>query len=241
MYREEVASQSAPQLAEFAASVITDEAVDEAVRKQTEMLVNHLTTSPYIQAQVTLLLKKSVIDLTNDPSIQSQVAALIGTAITNQHNQELLFDLVVRALQDAQVQGAATALGLTSVHDVLDDEHIRAHASEMLRSLLADEALRRNTSEALWQVVKGTVTPGFMSGTSTAPTGESADKTAKPVKKRKRKERDEEKAPPAETSSVAERLHQQELHERALRRRQQELARKSPRDHKASGHSTQPE
>ena len=55
----------------------------------------------------------------------------------------------------------ATTLLTSSVHEILDDPVVAAHANRLLQSLLQDPSLRKETANAVWGVVRALITLGY--------------------------------------------------------------------------------
>lgn len=108
----------------------------------TELLRRLIHQDLVVEAAYELVLK-----VLKDPYVQAEFNKVVGCALTDDYNQELLYDLLKNVMENTELQQVAR----TTVLEVIEDH-----------------SLQEVSSNALWSVLKGAVTPAW--GSSPAQT-----------------------------------------------------------------------
>lgn len=119
--------------------MVAQKIVCDLLRKQQTLeLLTHLLCKLLKEEFVLEATNELVLKVLKDPFIQTEFYKVVGYALTDEYNQELLYDLLKK---------------------VLENSELRHKARETVLEVIEDHSLQEVSSNALWSVLKGAVTP----------------------------------------------------------------------------------
>jgi hypothetical protein len=147
-----------------------------------QLLVGLLITSlndPKLQEQLQQLILTQATDLLNNEGTLNSVTDLVYKLIDKPETKQVLYNLLARLIKDEQfksdlnnltgdiiesdvVQKKATAAGLQSVHDILDDPKVQQHSIDFFKGTFSNDKLKENASQSAYDVLWGAFTPSFL-------------------------------------------------------------------------------
>jgi len=154
-YRDELSEYITPKVTEPIINVSQDILANKdlqissqqvAQKFVSELLMTQETMDTLTYLLCKLIRQDCVLEATNelvlnvlkDPNIQAEFNKVVGYALTDDYNQELLYDLLKKVLENTELQQVAR----DTVLEVIEDHN-----------------LQEVSSNALWSVLKGAVTP----------------------------------------------------------------------------------
>jgi len=163
-FRDELSEYITPKVTEPIINVSQDILANKELQISTqevaqkfvcELLMTQETLDTLTHLSCKLLRQDFVLEATNelvlnvlkDPYIQAEFNKVVGNTLSNEYNQELLYDLLKKVLENNELQQVAR---------------------ETVLEAIEDHSLQQVSSNALWSVLKGAVTPTW--GTSSEET-----------------------------------------------------------------------
>lgn len=124
--------------------------------------------------------KSLVISVFNDPAVIEQCKVLVGHAISAEENKQILVQTLHDILDDRDVRDHANDAANDTVKAVLNDEEIQKLAAVTLQSVLMDDSLQESSSESLYKIIVGAVTPSVFRRTKKTESETEGDDTIQP-------------------------------------------------------------
>lgn len=143
--------------AEEVAGVANRSMEDEELIRRAGVLATSVVADEAVRQQTTVLLKSSVQALLADEELRKQMLGYLAELIRDESTKKAVADALYDLVQQENVQNFmseffANALKSQTVTDTVNDV-----AKSATNEVLADELVRLMASEALWDVVRGTV------------------------------------------------------------------------------------
>ena len=162
------------QATEYSKQMICDVFNDASIQQQTkEFFISILSEQDFLNTLSVLLrdlfqrdimiqsVQDLVINVFNDPMVIEQCKVLIGHAISAEENKQILMDTLHQILDDQELKLHAETVANDTVKQVLTDEEIKAMTAVFLQHVLTDDSVQQTTSESLYKVLVGAVTPNL--------------------------------------------------------------------------------
>ena len=129
--------------------------VEEEGVKISKQIVKHVLDDPETTKYVVKVLQKAA----KDPETQKSLLELSYWLLEQEPVRQQLVKLTNGVLVDPSFLKESAALGTWISHQVLDDEAVYNHSCDFCMALLSDPTLQQTAGNALWESVKGIVSP----------------------------------------------------------------------------------
>jgi len=102
-------------------------------------------------------------DVLSKPETLAQLIALLRSAIQEPGNEMALQVLFKKFVDDPNTQKMVADIAKRAALDVLNDETVKETAIAFLKSVTSDASVQKSTGDALWNAVKYTLRPAWLS------------------------------------------------------------------------------
>eukprot|EP00939_MAST-03C_sp_MAST-3C-sp1_P003478 g3478.t1 len=136
--------------------------LDQAL-KLSQWVVQKILEDPQTVQQIVAGLKR----VAADPEMQQSLVELIRILLAQEPVRKELVNLTNGVMVDPAFLRQSAELGSWISKQVLDDEAVYLHTCDFCQAVLNDTALQQTASGALWESVKGIVSPSMWFGGAT--------------------------------------------------------------------------
>lgn len=201
--RSLTSSEVQMQVNVLSADVVRQLLDNPAVMAQCSAFVSRLMANPETRAAVVQLLQATandpqslvvlsrlssqlLADLMAKPETLSQLTQLLRAAITTPGNEQALQILFKNFAADPKTQEMVADLAKRAAMDTLHDANVQSSAKQFMKDVTADQAVQKSTGDAMWNAIKYSLKPNWMSTAVThvevaAGTTTAATVTAEPA------------------------------------------------------------
>lgn len=159
------------QVNQLSQDVVRKLLADPSVRRDAIMFVQQFLQSPDTQQmlvqlcmsiirdeqtvqQFTVLGKQLVDRLSIDQTVQDQMVKLLHKSINHPTNVENLGRLVRNVVQEDFTRETLLQSLKLAAHQTLQDESVQSHATEMMKKIVQDPQLQKQSGDAAWHAIK---------------------------------------------------------------------------------------
>lgn len=162
-----------PETSRLASNFVMSVLNREDVRNSAVDLTLFVLRDPKTSEKVSQLAAATLKDLMKQDETRQLLLGYIKTLILDSHTQQACIIMVKSLLEDPQLKAfMAESLGNLVASAVVTNKAVEL-GKNVTHQVVSDEVIQRETSNALWRVVKETITPGWFAGNNdTLPTQE---------------------------------------------------------------------
>eukprot|EP01102_Stenamoeba_stenopodia_P005933 TRINITY_DN16640_c0_g1_i1.p1 TRINITY_DN16640_c0_g1~~TRINITY_DN16640_c0_g1_i1.p1 ORF type:complete len:522 (-),score=98.52 TRINITY_DN16640_c0_g1_i1:34-1599(-) len=128
----------------------------------------------FIKEEETLkMVTHLAFDLLHQPATKDALVSLLVQVMNDPVQKKVATDFVISILQREEVFAIVNDVAKGIVASVLSDEHVKTIAVEFVRQVVSDQAVQKDTGDALYSAVKYAVFPWGWKGSGSKTTQES--------------------------------------------------------------------
>eukprot|EP00117_Sycon_ciliatum_P038729 scpid76062/ scgid28736/ len=143
--------------AEEVAGVANRSMGDEELIRRAGVLATSVVSDQAVRDQTTVLLKSSVQALLADEELRKQMLGYLAELIRDENTKKAVAGSLYDLVQTPEVQQFMSEFFVTALQSQAVTDQVNAVAKDATQHVLEDELVRMMASDALWDVVRGSV------------------------------------------------------------------------------------
>lgn len=153
-----------PETTKLASKFVMTVLNHDEVRSSAIDLTLHVLKDPKTNEKVSELAASTLKDLINKEEIRTILLEYIKMLILDPKTQQACGTMVKTLLEDPELKSfMAESFGGLVASAVVTNKAVEL-GKNVTQQVVSDEAIQRHTSDALWKVVKESITPGWFGG-----------------------------------------------------------------------------